>query len=341
MKPLYRAALATHVLFLALVLPGWVSHALASTPSSSLLPVQGYLTDDQNVELTGVFQLNFSLFTQRDGGTALYDSTEAVSISHGRFANYLGDQTPLDLERIHAAPELWLEITIKQACGSDPSCRSGTPINKTLNPRIQLGASAYAVSATYCSNVSGTNNSAQSQTSATLADKSCDPNQFVVGVKDGELLCEAAPAATTTSSALPTVASCPQGQVLTGIQQGQGQCTPLPNASNTSSQNYLPSSGGTVNGDLSVTGTLDVGLTRRGCSQAKDGQGTPIETDCKCEQGEVAISGGAVALSGGHWYGTNIVSLPNPPAWRLYCVDHDQKPVACSYMWILCARLGT
>ncbi len=129
----------------ALVLP--LSAAAAPPP---ILPVQGYLTDESDVPLDGVYKLGFSLFDASEEGNALFATEQPVTVEAGSFTVYLGDQTDLDLRDLHDNDIVWLEIIVVQECGDDITCNTGTLVNRTLSPRLQVGTTAFAASATYC-----------------------------------------------------------------------------------------------------------------------------------------------------------------------------------------------
>jgi hypothetical protein len=123
---------------------------LAAAAPPPLLPLQGYLTDDSDVALDGTYKLTFTLYDDALAGSSQYTSSEAVAVARGNFTVYLGDQAPLDLKIMKAHDSLWLEIKIVQACATDTTCNTGTLLNRTLSPRLQLATTAFAASAAYC-----------------------------------------------------------------------------------------------------------------------------------------------------------------------------------------------
>jgi len=216
--------IAACVLF---VVPAYSASAAKS--SSSLLPVQGYLTDDANTPLDGVYSLEFSLLDAATNGTKLFETTRRVNVAKGRFIVYLGDNESLPLDSIHGTRELWLQIIIRQACGADEECSSPTQLDRLLSPRLQIGSAAFAASATYC----GSADSARSiggLTETQLQPKinvTCPANQAIVSVKDGVATC-----ATVASGASSNLSSqgeslnvaCPPGQSVNAISNGQASC---------------------------------------------------------------------------------------------------------------------
>lgn len=195
----------TWLLLLPILLLGTPSITSAAAPP--LLPVQGYLTDDADEPIDGVYKLNLSLFDAETAGASLFETTAPVKVTKGRFTVYLGDKHQLQLEKIHAANAVWLEVTIVQACGSDVSCASPTPVDKTLSPRLQLATTAFAASAAYCT----TANNAQAIGGMSLAelqpkisDMMCSSNQSVVGIEGGTPVCGAAGAGSSSGGTAAT-----------------------------------------------------------------------------------------------------------------------------------------
>ena len=103
----------------------------ALTPQVSY---QGRLTDDTGNPLNGTYQLDFALYHQSSGGTAIYSESDSVAVAEGLFDTVVGPGsavaglTPEDL-----AQPLWLEVTVG----------NGT-ITETLTPRQRLYGSPYA-----------------------------------------------------------------------------------------------------------------------------------------------------------------------------------------------------
>ncbi|HEX4354036.1 MAG TPA: hypothetical protein VHZ95_14005, partial [Polyangiales bacterium] len=113
-----------------------VAPAFADVPS--LLPIQGYLTDKQNLAIDGSKSVSFRLYTTATGGTALHDETLPLVIAKGYFTAYLGDDStnPLDFKTLRDSPRVFLGIEV----GSD-----GEAV-----PRLQLASTAFAAQASYC-----------------------------------------------------------------------------------------------------------------------------------------------------------------------------------------------
>jgi hypothetical protein len=195
----------TWCLLLPLLLLGAASTVGASAPP--LVPIQGYLTDDADKPLDGVYKLSLSLFDADTAGGSLFATTEPVTVTKGRFTVYLGDKQQLQLEKIHAANAVWLEVTIVQACGSDVSCASPTPVDKTLAPRLQLATTAFAASAAYCTtanNAQAIGGMSVAELQPKIADTMCSANQSVVGIEGGTPICGSGSSGASTGSSTGT-----------------------------------------------------------------------------------------------------------------------------------------
>ena len=200
----------TGILLLQLTLFAAPTLGRAAVPP--LVPVQGYLTDDADMPLNGVYKISFTLFDANAAGTSLFTTTESVVVTKGRFTVYLGDKQQLQLEKLHASNAVWLEVTIVQSCGSDVNCTAPTMVNKTLAPRLQFATAAFAASAAFCStadNAQALGGMTVAQIQPKIADVMCSANQAVVGLQAGNPVCGAAPAA--PSGPAPTGASGAQG----------------------------------------------------------------------------------------------------------------------------------
>jgi hypothetical protein len=132
----------------------------------------------------------------------------AGRVAKGRFTVYLGDNKQLQLDKLHRANAVWLEVVIVQACGSDSNCAAPVPVNRTLMPRLQLASTAFAASAAYCAsadNAQALAGMSIAQLQPKIADVMCGANQSVVGWQGGIPICApistaVAPAGTTTST---------------------------------------------------------------------------------------------------------------------------------------------
>jgi hypothetical protein len=123
----------------------WLALAgLARADAPPLVPVQGYLTDDDGNAVNDKHRLTFIVYNDDRAGDSLYtDDYPSVDIADGRFVIYLGgqDDNPLDLGLFAGSGELWLEIVV-----------DGTDV---INPRMRLGSVPYAGFAAYCGAIEG------------------------------------------------------------------------------------------------------------------------------------------------------------------------------------------
>jgi len=196
-----------------------------------LLPVQGYLTDAEDTPLDGSYQLRFALFDAPSAGSVVFTTTSSVNVKRGRFVSYLGETDPLQLDKVHEANGLWLEVTIVAAC-ADATCERPSAINRTLSPRIRLASAPFAASASICTtaeNARTLDGLSAAELQSKASDVQCQPNEFISSVRNGSPVCSPAPQSATQSaqSILPDV-TCSDGQLLAGIQGGKPVCVPRP-----------------------------------------------------------------------------------------------------------------
>lgn len=105
--------------------------AYAQVPA--LIPVQGFITDDQGQALVGQRTLVFSLYADQAAGSALYTESFAINTPTGAFSVQLGSSQALDLSIIPEDGELWLGLSVDGAA--------------ELTPRLRFGAAPYAARA--------------------------------------------------------------------------------------------------------------------------------------------------------------------------------------------------
>ena len=108
----------------------WAGQALADVPA--YLPMTGYLVDgndpiDEDVDLT------IRLY---DGDSVVFEEEQNVEVVEGNFAAYIGAEEDLDLTIVRDASSLTIGISVD---GGDE-----------LEPRLNIGAAAYAVQARFC-----------------------------------------------------------------------------------------------------------------------------------------------------------------------------------------------
>lgn len=87
-----------------------------------------------------------------------------------------------------------------------------------------------------------------------------------------------------------------------------------------------------VQGDVDVQGTLGLHVYTKICS------GVAGESECTCEPGELALSGGASAPTNG----VLVQSRPRASAidtWQVRCSDLSGADIACSSVRAMCARV--
>jgi len=85
-------------------------------------------------------------------------------------------------------------------------------------------------------------------------------------------------------------------------------------------------------GDLDVPGTLGLHVYTKACT------GVVGESECTCEVGEIALSGGASAPTNG----VLVQSRPRASAidtWQVRCADASGADIACTSVRAVCARM--
>ncbi len=117
--------------------------AVASVPTS--LNIQGRLTDKDHVNRNGTFTLVFSLYSQSEGGSALwsktYSGTNAVNVRNGNFSVKLGSPDGKDdagklLNNYLSDSDRWLGIRVQAEDGS---------LEPEMLPRQQLVSVPFAI----------------------------------------------------------------------------------------------------------------------------------------------------------------------------------------------------
>lgn len=147
-----------------------------------LLPVDGFLTDQAGLPLSGVRTITFALHTSATGDDLIWNETQSVAVVEGRFSALLGEYTPLSQQDIADAPELWLELTV------DGEALSRTP----------FGSVPYAVESDMAHSLGGMT----ADQIQPLIDDICPAGSFFVGWDPigNEPLCDTPTAATPYSA---------------------------------------------------------------------------------------------------------------------------------------------
>jgi len=90
----------------------------------------------------------------------------------------------------------------------------------------------------------------------------------------------------------------------------------------------------TAAGNVDISGTLGLHIYTKTCT------GVAGESECVCETGEIALSGGASAPTNG------VLAQSRPRAsaidtWQVKCTDLAGADVACTSVRAICARMKT
>jgi hypothetical protein len=112
------------------------SSGILKSEGQALVPAvmnyQGVLTDASGTSLTGSYSMTFKLYAALQGGTTLWQETQAVTVTKGLFNVYLGSKNPLD-EAIFNGRDLYLGITVG--------------LDQEMQPRTRLASAPYAITA--------------------------------------------------------------------------------------------------------------------------------------------------------------------------------------------------
>lgn len=106
----------------------------ARADAPALLPVQGVLTGADGAPVTGDADLQFALYANAVGGTALWTETQTVLVEDGLFTVYLGTLEPLDLALFRDHDALFLGVAVDAEPEMD---------------RFEIGSTGFAAFAQY------------------------------------------------------------------------------------------------------------------------------------------------------------------------------------------------
>jgi hypothetical protein len=120
-----RRAIPRRFAFMGLFFLATVSQAGAPP----YIPVQGFLTDAQDIPVKEVVDMRFAIYDQSQAGIEIWSESQAIPVEDGIFTAYLGQQETLDLIIFKSQDDLWLGIQV----GTDQEMS-----------RIQLGSIPYA-----------------------------------------------------------------------------------------------------------------------------------------------------------------------------------------------------
>ncbi len=96
------------------------------------IPVQGYLTDNNGIALSGEQNIKFSLYNTDENGNSIWSNQDYVKINveNGEFSYMLGTTDFIDSLIMENSNPLYLEVEIN---------------NEVLSPRIELGTESKSV----------------------------------------------------------------------------------------------------------------------------------------------------------------------------------------------------
>ncbi|WP_428265594.1 hypothetical protein [Haliangium sp.] len=94
------------------------------------VPIQGTLSDADDIPLEGQYAVRFAVYTTLTGGSPEFSETQTLNIKKGVFTAYLGDQSALDAG-LFGDQQLYLGITVDE--------------DEEMSPRLRFGAVPYAL----------------------------------------------------------------------------------------------------------------------------------------------------------------------------------------------------
>lgn len=106
--------------------------AFAQAPP--LIPVQGFVTDNEGTPRDGEATVDITIYTSAVGGDLLHSESQVIDLETGYFAAEIGVAAELDLAIFRDQGEAWVELTID---------------GETLEPRLPLDTVPYAAWAEY------------------------------------------------------------------------------------------------------------------------------------------------------------------------------------------------
>jgi hypothetical protein len=108
--------------------------ALAEAPA--MVPVTGYLTDDNGAPINDQVTLQLKLYPVATAGASIWEEIQQVDVDNGQFTVYLGDSTTLDLSTFRDNGTLFLGM--------------GVDSGAEMSPRFSIATAPFAGYAQYC-----------------------------------------------------------------------------------------------------------------------------------------------------------------------------------------------
>ena len=120
-----------------------------------LIPIQGVLTDNNGIRITGEKSLTFFLYHQDTGGTPFFTETQNVVLHDGIFTAYLGKEEELDLATFKCTEEPCSSNYLGISIDNDDE----------LTPRLLIATAPYSAYSAYSDSSYRSETSSQADTS--------------------------------------------------------------------------------------------------------------------------------------------------------------------------------
>lgn len=108
---------------------------LAHAAAPTRLPIQGYLTDADDLPIDDTVNLTVKLYADQTGGAALYAEQVEVAVQEGFFTAFIGGVTTLDLSLFATHSTMYVGLAV----GTDAE----------MSPRLAIATTPYAAYAEY------------------------------------------------------------------------------------------------------------------------------------------------------------------------------------------------
>jgi hypothetical protein len=110
---------------------------IAEAAAPAVVPLTGYLVDDNGVPVDGTVSLDLDLYSSATDTVSLFHERQTdVDVDSGQFTVYVGDVEALDLALFRDTGALHLAVAVNDGAA--------------MSPRFEIGSAPYAAYAQYC-----------------------------------------------------------------------------------------------------------------------------------------------------------------------------------------------